>query len=110
MSTSATDAWNWARFIAIVMLFAAFLPLPYGYFMLLRLVVTVVAIWSLVCCMNLDEGGWAMGFGILALVFNPVFPIHLDRGLWSVIDVISAIFIWASMVSLKDKADASVTE
>jgi hypothetical protein len=30
--------------------------------------------------------GWALLLGGIALLFNPVFPIHLDRSIWKVLD------------------------
>ena len=51
--------------------------------------------------------GWRMkrikrnGFGFLAVLFNPFIVIHLNREIWSVIDLIVGIFMIVSVFVLK---------
>jgi hypothetical protein len=71
------------------------LPLPYGYYTLLRLVacgVFAAGAWVLA-----DRGhqAAATGFVLAALLFNPVLPVHLERETWAVIDVLAAGALWA---------------
>jgi hypothetical protein len=73
-------------------LLLAWVPMPYGYYQLLRIAVTACAIWML-----LSSDGWnslpkwsKYTLLSIAVLFNPLLPIHLDRALWAVIDPITA--------------------
>ena len=75
------------------MLFIGAAPLPYGYYMLLRLVATGVFFWAAYISYErkCDVLPWVLG--LLALVFNPIFKIHLPKELWAVIDVGTGILL-----------------
>ncbi|WP_366108375.1 DUF6804 family protein [uncultured Brevundimonas sp.] len=84
-----------------MMLVAAVGPWPYGYFMLLRLVVCGAAAllaYSLLQREMFRGLGWA--FAALALLYNPIFRVHFEREFWMVLNVLSAvpfmIFGWKS--------------
>lgn len=75
------------------MLLLALAPLPYGYYTFLRLVVTVGAVglgW-----IEYQQSHrltvWVVLFGLIALLFNPLIPVHLNREAWAVVDIIGAI-------------------
>ncbi len=80
-------------FIAAGMLFVGVLPLPYGYYMLLRFVACGVFAWAaFITCENNEEVlPWV--FGILAIVFNPLIKIHFPKELWAVVDFCSGLFL-----------------
>jgi len=56
-----------------------------------------------------QKAKWVWIFGFLAVLFNPFIVIHLNRELWSFIDVIVGVFIIVSIFALKfkDKPSAS---
>jgi hypothetical protein len=85
-----------ATIVAGVMLVGALLDLPYGYFQLLRLVVCAVAAYGAFGAYQNDASGWTVALGVIALLFNPVFPVYLDRSTWTVIDLIVAVVLWMS--------------
>ena len=67
---------------------------PYGYYTLLRLVVCGTAIYMAVNAKMASKDNWMWGLGFIALLFNPLIPIHLDKGIWMVVDLLVAgIFI-----------------
>ncbi|ANM17172.1 hypothetical protein AMK06_CH02276 [Rhizobium sp. N541] len=77
-------------------LLLALLPLPYGYYILLRL---VVASFSLYLSYRYSGNaakmtGWALAFLLVAVLWNPVVPIFLDRGSWFVLDLVAAVMFW----------------
>lgn len=84
--------------IAVVLLLVAILPLPYGYYTFLRISVTVCAL--LVAWFAYKEKDeptvWVLVFGLVAILFNPLIPIYLSRGIWFYLDIgIAAIFaVW----------------
>jgi hypothetical protein len=85
------------------MLGAALLPLPHEYYPLLRLVVCVAAGW--VACSTGVRGtwGWAVLFGVVALVFNPAYPLSLPREAWAVLDVLT-LLLFALKFLLNDES------
>ena len=80
-------------FIAAGMLFIGVLPLPYGYYMLLRLVACGVFAWAAFITYEKNEEVLPWVFGILAVVFNPLIKIHFPKELWAVIDFCSGLFL-----------------
>jgi hypothetical protein len=82
--------------IPIIILFGALGQWPYGYFILLRWVVTAGAIIVVINAFdkNID---WAKTvFIFIAILFNPIAPVHLSREIWIPIDVVvGAMFIFA---------------
>ena len=89
---------NYLPIIAAILLLVAVLPLPYGYYTFLRISVTVCAL--LIAWLVYKEKGeptvWVLVFGLVAILFNPLIPIHLSRGIWFYLDIgIAAIFtVW----------------
>lgn len=76
-------------------------PWPYSYFQLLRLVVCGAC--AFLAYREFKRAGvvpWTVGLGFLALVFNPIVPVHLARSVWSVVDlgaaVVLALHFWAN--------------
>ncbi|UHS56026.1 DUF6804 family protein [Agrobacterium vaccinii] len=78
--------------IPAIALVIAVLPLPYGYYTLLRLVITAFA--AFFAYVEYDKqktlSGWAIGFIAVALLFNPLIPVHLSRSSWFFLDLIAA--------------------
>ena len=85
--------------IAAIMLFLALAPWPYGYYQLLRLVVCGVAVYIALMSYNCRKVWATYLFGFIAVLFNPLYPIHLSRELWQPIDVICGVlFILIAIV------------
>lgn len=100
--------------ITIGFLLLASFDWPYGYYTLLRLVVCAAACWIVFLSFKSGSSfrwvGWP--FAPIALLFNPLVPVHLDREAWFIIDlVVAAVFglaIWPSLVpSNKPKSSIS---
>ena len=97
--------------VAIVLLFVATLHLPYWYYQLLR--------W-LVCPVFLSSWFWthsdkaietlsfpkssafSLAFIVLAIVFNPLWPVHMPRATWFWLDVSAAtvlgVFLFGQVI------------
>jgi len=79
-------------YIPAAILFIGVFPLPIGYYTLLRLVVTAAAAYIAYDTFQTDkQSGWIWVFGFIAILFNPLIPIYLDKELWMVIDFAVAI-------------------
>jgi hypothetical protein len=80
-------------YIISALLFLGAVPLPYGYYMLLRIAACGFFIWAAVITYEKQSQYLPWVFGLLALLFNPIIKIHLPKELWAAIDIASAIFI-----------------
>lgn len=80
-------------YIAAGLLFLGALPLPYGYYMLLRIVACGVFGWAAFITYEKNEEVLPWICGILAIIFNPVIKIHFPKELWALIDVCSGLFL-----------------
>lgn len=78
------------------MLFLAPLPMPYGYYSLLRIVETGVFVWAAYRASTMGKEGdydWPLVFGFFAIMFNPLIPVHLSREIWAPIDIGAGVLL-----------------
>lgn len=92
--TSYTERMSIALVGAVVLVLAPIFNWPYAYYVVLRYVVVFCALY-----MQMDGQDstwismWNVVFGILVLLFNPVFPVYLPRSVWRVVDFSAAILM-----------------
>lgn len=82
------------------MLLFATTSLQYGYYILLRWVVTASAIFLVWLAYDLEKQFWVIVMGVVALLFNPVAPVYLNKGTWVVIDFVVAILFFTSIFKI----------
>ncbi|MHC4538055.1 MAG: DUF6804 family protein [Planctomycetota bacterium] len=88
--------------IAALMLFGALGNWPYGYYQLLRFVVCGISIFVAFMAYQWQQL-WAMWlFGVVAVLYNPLIPIHLPKQVWHTIDVTCA-FLFVAISSFLRK-------
>ena len=80
-------------YIAAAFLFVGVLPLPHGYYMLLRFVACAVFAWAAYITYEKKVEVLPWVFGILAIAFNPIVKIHFPREVWGVVDLCSGLFL-----------------
>jgi len=70
------------------------LPLPYGYYMLLRLFLCMLCVYFLSSVRGVrDREKWVL-VG-LAVLYNPIAPVELGgKPLWSIIDIATVGWFW----------------
>lgn len=91
-------------FIASGMLFLAIADLPIGYYTVVRFVTTIAAIAIIVKEFDKEITPWIIVFGLIAIVFNPIFPVYLhDKSLWMVIDFIAGLLFLIKAFILKSE-------
>jgi hypothetical protein len=72
----------------------ALFEMPYAYYELLRIAVCAGLVF-----LAFAEGqsrrqlGWVWGLGLLAVLFNPLVPIHLGREAWAIVDAFAAVIV-----------------
>src|SRR3972149_5625390 len=91
--------------IAATVLLGALGRWPYGYYQLLRWITCGAAVFVAICSYGWQKIWLVWLFGFVAVLFNPLVPIHLSREVWQPIDVIcSMLFIsWGTL--LKEPGD-----
>ena len=91
--------------ISAFMLFLAIAKLPYGYYTLLRWIVTINALFSVWVAYNSEDTFWVFLMGGIAILFNPIIPVYLTKEIWVIIDVIVAILFLVSIFKIKTKRE-----
>ena len=88
--------------IVAVMLLVAVAPLPYVYYQFLRWVTCGVGVFIAFQAYRWKKiwGIWL--FGLIAVLFNPIAPIHLTKAIWQPIDCVSAVLFGTSTVFLRE--------
>ena len=81
--------------------FALFDGWPYGFFTLLRFVVFASSTYIVWMAYEAKKEKWVWIFGFIAVLFNPFIVIHLNREIWSIIDLIIGVFMIISLFGLK---------
>ena len=73
-------------------LLIALAPLPYWYYTFLRIIVFAAAAFLTYQHYKHEQefSVWVALLGGIAILFNPLIPIHLSREIWAPIDVIAA--------------------
>lgn len=79
--------------ICVLLLFAT-APLPYGYYQFLRIAVTIWGLISVYKAIKHEQSAKAHSIalllsGAIAILYNPVLPIHLDKATWTIINLLT---------------------
>lgn len=85
------------------------LPLPYGYYGFLRVIVFFTAAFATYFEWDRKKEmtGWAYAFGCMALLWNPFVPVHLTKIAWVMFDLAGAGIMVAYWKQITDKQQAS---
>ena len=71
---------------------------PYSYYTVIRFVCCGCFIYLAILAFEQKFARWQHTFGVLAIIYNPLIRIHLDRNFWSVVNI-GTIFI--ALASIK---------
>ncbi len=97
---------NVAATISVFMLLLAIPRLPYGYYILLRWVVSLTALFSTWVAYECKYKSWVFMMGGITILFNPIIPVYLPKATWIVIDFVTAIILLVSIFHIKPKRKA----
>ena len=86
-----------------MMLVAALFPWPYGYYNFLRFCVCGAAAFLAYQQWTHDDAAskWVVGLSVIAVLYNPLVPIHLTRDIWSVLNIATAAAFVGHLRSLR---------
>jgi hypothetical protein len=72
----------------IVALAIGILPMPYGYYMLSRLIVSAGALYFAFHFYKINDNFKVWVFGFLVVLYNPIIPISLgSKELWMIVNI-----------------------
>ena len=75
------------------LLLLCFAPMPYGYYQLIRFIMMVAFAMMAYKYYEEKQSAWAVTFGSLALLFQPLLKVALGRTIWNIVDVAVAILL-----------------
>jgi hypothetical protein len=80
--------------IAAIAVAIGLLPLPYGYYVLLRLFLCGVSLYFLTRPRGVrDAEKWVL-VGLVVL-YNPIVPVELgSKSLWSIVNIAAVVWFW----------------
>jgi hypothetical protein len=96
-----------------MLVYAAVERHPYSFYVLLRWICCPIFAYSAFVAQEKNRLAWTWVFGVLAMLYNPIFRVHLDRSIWSGVNwftvgaIIVAVVFWqdrASPLRTADKA------
>lgn len=78
----------------VVLLLVAVLPLPYAYYIFMRVVVCGAALYIAFSENEVSKGVnfWVCALLGVAVLYNPVVPFHLSRKVWLILNIATALF------------------
>lgn len=76
---------------------------PYGYYQLLRWIVSLTVIFNAYGTYKLNSRGWTVVMIIVAIIFNPIAPLALTKGMWILIDLATAFCMFVIVSEFKEE-------
>ena len=82
--------------------------LPYGYYTFLRIVTCVAGILFAIAAWNSGRIGQVLAVAtlLLAILFNPIIPVHLRRADWFYLNILGAVLFVANSAFIWTKSKA----
>lgn len=78
--------------IASFLLLIAVLPMPYGYYLFMRIAITIVAGIMAYNLFKTTKKLLCSIFVVVAILYNPIIVIHFEKAIWSPINIFTALF------------------
>lgn len=86
------------QIIAIIMLLGALYPSnPYGYYVILRIVLCIICAYLAFRANELATNAWVWILGVIALIYNPIVKVHLNREIWTAVNIATIIVLAISL-------------
>lgn len=84
------------KIILVMLLLGCLLKMPYGYYQYVRLITCFGFAWLTYTEYIKKRNYLAVICTLVAVLFNPVFKVHFERGIWNAIDIAIAValIIW----------------
>ena len=98
-------------FLPAFLLVIALGDMPYTFYDILRIAVCGAAIWLAIhdCELRRRFSAWTAALILLAVLFNPLFPVRMTRAEWAPVDLGAALFLAVHYVSCRRRATRGQT-
>jgi hypothetical protein len=93
---------NWYKILTIAVLLGALGSHPYAYYQILRWIVSIAAAFSAIQFHENERQGWMWVFIVIAILFNPIAPIYMNKTSWQPLDLMGA-FVFCSALFVGKK-------
>ena len=97
-------------YICAAMLLLGAVPLPYGYYTLLRLVACGVFGFAAFTAHERKNTVLPWVYGLISLLFNPIIKIHFSKGSWAFLDVAAAVVLLATAGAIREGGEKQKTQ
>ena len=87
--------------VVIVFLSLFFHRLPYGFYQLLKLVAFLTSCFFVYDFSKESKSSFSIIFIILAILYNPLFPIHLTKAIWLPINLATVAYFTVIYTKVK---------
>jgi hypothetical protein len=94
---------NIIRVLVGAVLYWAIWKHDYSYYIMLRWIVFSLSVYTIWKSFKININFWLWVYVIVALLFNPFFPFHLDKSFWVYIDLIVGSTILTSIAFIPAK-------
>lgn len=91
---------NIISIISIVLLVIAFFNNPYSYYITLRWLITILTLATIFITLQEELTLILYLNAAIPIIYNPIFPIHLTRDIWEVINVVTMVIMILNLVIL----------
>lgn len=99
------ELWMPQAIAGVMLLWALYPENPYGYYVLLRWVVCPCFIYAALQAFKQGKKNMVWVLGVTAAIYNPLISLHLNRELWSVLNLAGIGVAGWSVFVLKRKGD-----
>lgn len=86
--------------VAAILILVGVAPVPYGYYVFLRIVATGVFAWGAVVLFQRKSPILPWAYVVAAIIFNPFIKVFFSRGIWIGIDLAAAALLLGSLKTL----------
>lgn len=81
-----------------LLLFVAVADLPYGYYTFLRIATCLIAALGAIKAYGQTSTLWTVLLGGIAILFNPIAPIYMEKSAWIQVDIAAGIVMISSAI------------
>lgn len=101
------DAKQWSKWLTIAnltliaLLAIAWFKNPYSYYTFMRIASLLIFSGNLFFFLKRNNIFFIFGAVLFGILYNPIFPFHLGRSNWETVNLITAIYLIATIIYLR---------
>ncbi len=86
--------------VSLLLIVATLFKLPYGFYMFLKIVVTGYCIYEIYQLYQIYKNNlnYYIIYVLIAVLYNPIIRIQLNKPLWNIINIITIVLFWVSYI------------